>query len=429
MNSRTQSFIFIGIAVVIIISVLAFSGIFSGGGTTIPPISGTLEFWGFNGDENLWRDTITAFTEEHKGISVSYRELSEATFEERLVNALARGTGPDIFLLKNSWISTHRDLILPLPQQVFEYTTRDFETTFVDGVSETLIMPDGSILGLPLGIDTPALFYNKDIFNTAGIASPPKTWEDISALILKLTVKTRADDITESAIALGTHKNVEHFFEILTSLIFQYGDMLIDPATEDAPLTEKSAAAFAHFYSFADSRSPNFSWTDRKQKSLDAFANGQTAMAIGFARDIKRIQEKNPHLNLGIAPFPQRAGSRTPATDAVYLFPAISKQSKNPIAAWQFAFFISSQKGVQPYLLETNLAPARRDMIAAGSQNPDLSVFWRQALTARTWLNPDEQATRSLFARALDTIASRTETPEQAIVTLRNQLRLLIPSP
>ena len=84
---------------------------------------------------------------------------------------------------------------------------------------------------------------------------------------------------------------------------------------------------------------------------------------------------------------------------------------------------------MQPYLLETNLAPARRDMIAAGSQNPDLSVFWRQALTARTWLNPDEQATRSLFARALDTIASRTETPEQAIVTLRNQLRLLIPSP
>ncbi|MFX6949766.1 extracellular solute-binding protein, partial [Acinetobacter baumannii] len=47
----------------------------------------------------------------------------------------------------------------------------------------------GQLYGVPTAVRSLALFYNKDLFRQAGIAGPPKTWEEFIAVGQKLTVK------------------------------------------------------------------------------------------------------------------------------------------------------------------------------------------------------------------------------------------------
>ncbi len=420
--SRTQILIFSGLGIAMLVLVLV---IFSVGRKPPAPQPATLEFWGIGDDESVWSEVLTKFKENFPHITVNYRRLDLAGYEETLLNRLAEGKGPDIFLLKNSWTTKHRDKIFPLPQSYLKFSPSDFKKLFVDGAYDDLVEEGGQILGLPLFLDTPVLFYNKDTFNSAGIALAPQTWEDTLNLSQKLTASAPSGDIIKSGLALGSTKNVEHWFEIINSLIFQQGDRIINPQTKNTMLGLASVKALTFFSSFASGSSANFSWTSRRQNSLDDFAEGQTAMVIGLSGDIRRIQAKNPHMNFGIAPFPQTADAKSAILYGTYFFPTVSKFTKNPGQAWQFIYFLTAQDGAKIYLEKTRRPAARRDLIAAGGP-AGLETFYKQSLIARSWPIPDENATLRIFGDAVESIITRATTPEQATARIEEQLKLLL---
>ncbi|KUI97314.1 sn-glycerol-3-phosphate ABC transporter substrate-binding protein UgpB [Vibrio sp. MEBiC08052] len=45
---------------------------------------------------------------------------------------------------------------------------------------------DGKMLSMPFNSSTPVLYYNKDMFKKAGIAAPPKTWDEMGEVSQKL---------------------------------------------------------------------------------------------------------------------------------------------------------------------------------------------------------------------------------------------------
>lgn len=422
---RSQLLIFIGIGALVLIIVLAVGGLIFGRKTSTPrPV--TIEFWGTE-DEDTWQDAITKFHEENTHITLNYTRLNEATYEETLLNRLAEGKGPDVFLLKNSWITKHRDKIFPLPQNIFDVSPRTVRASFVDGVSEELVQNDGAIIGLPVFVDTPALFYNKDIFNASGVAEPPRTWENATQLTLGFTKLTPAGDITRAGIALGDARNVEHAFEILSSLMLQNGAGVIDRQTNTVALGQGAISALEFYALFSDRRSKNFSWNARMKNSLDSFAEGEAVMAIGLPEDIRRIRAKNPHLNFAISPLPQLKDARKHAVHASYFFPTVSKQTLNPVAAWQFVLFLASPEGAKTYLKKTGKAPARRDLAAAGTASAEQDVFYKQTLIAQGWPVPDEQRTRRIFEETISSVTSKAARPEEAISRLGEQLQLLLP--
>jgi len=172
--NRTNPLIYIaiGVGVVIVAFLFIFAGFLPGKKPPAPdPV--TLEFWGFEDETDVWRGIIQKFQEENRHITVNYQKFDATSYENILVNRIAEARGPDIFMLKNSWITKHRDKIVPLPQDVFQYSTLNFKNVFVDEAVDELITPEGEIRGLPLFMDTLALFYSKDIFNAETIAEPP----------------------------------------------------------------------------------------------------------------------------------------------------------------------------------------------------------------------------------------------------------------
>ncbi len=422
--SQTKSIIFFVIAGIIIILTSIFIGILPGKKQPAPA-QATIEIWGLGEREDIWRDAINSFQEKNKNLTIRYVRLDERTYEETLINSLAAGRGPDIFMLKNSWILKHQNKIYPLPQVFFNFFPRDFRRTFVDATSDDLIKDD-IIAGLPLFVDTLALFYNKDILNAAGIAIPPRDWDEVAERSRELTKISPTGDIITSGLALGTSQNIERSFEILSALMIQAGDRIVNLQGRSVEFSNLGREAFSFYTSFANPSHKNFSWNNRMPSSFDAFAEGKAAMVIGLAEDLERIRAKNPHINMGVYPFPQLKNAKSFASYTGYFFPAVSRQSKNPEAAWQFINFITLGEGLTPYLNASKRPAARRDLLAAGSKNEELDIFYRQSLIAKSWPMPDEETTRRIFATAIDSVVQRSATTQEALNKIQDQLRQLL---
>jgi ABC-type glycerol-3-phosphate transport system substrate-binding protein len=149
-------------------------------------------------------------------------------------------------------------------------------------------------------------------------------------------------------------------------------------------------------------------------------------MAFGFASDIPRIRARNPHLNLGVTPFPQPAGAARKLAYSSYFFPAVSRLSRKPLPAWNFVTFIASPEAAS-YLGASRRVPARRDLIAKGAPNVELDVFYRQTLIAKSWPIPDEQAVVRIMRDLIGALVEKTIEPGQAISQFEIQLRQVLP--
>ncbi|MEH6633242.1 MAG: extracellular solute-binding protein [Halopseudomonas aestusnigri] len=57
---------------------------------------------------------------------------------------------------------------------------------YMVGVRNFYADSEGKMIGMPFNSSTPLLYYNKDAFAKAGIANPPKTWEEFEQIAPKL---------------------------------------------------------------------------------------------------------------------------------------------------------------------------------------------------------------------------------------------------
>lgn len=422
---KRQIILFGSIGAAVLILLLVVFGILPGFKPSAPTPA-ALEMWGVADSGDVWQGVLEPLREALPHISVNYTQFPEEAYETILINRLAAGTGPDIFYLKNSWILKHGDKIFPLPPGT-QFSVRDFQQTFVDVASADLITEEGVILGLPLYVDTLALFYNKDLFNAAGIAQAPKDWDEILAVTQKLSRANPVGAISQSGIALGTGRNVRHALEILSALMMQNGESIVDRRSRAVVLQDPARDALDFYTSFANPRRANYSWNSLMPNSLDAFAEGKTAMMLGFASDIAKIRAKNPRLNFDVVSLPQPKGSAIPLTYGSYYFPAVSKLSPNRAAAWQFLFFITSRDMSQLYLEKTGRPPARRDLVARPAPSAELEPFWKQTLVAKSWLIPDEPRVRTLFEDVIESIVSGRSSLSEGFSRLRGQVELLMP--
>ena len=414
------------VGAIILLQVLVFLRILPGRKAPTLP-SAALTFWSIDDDPEMWREIIENFQTKFPTISVVHKYINRNDYENTLVNQIAEGKGPDVFMLPNTLFIKNKNKISPLPQQSLAFSPQDFSSTFVDGTYEELVSPDGFIYGLPLFIDTPVLFYNKDTLNAAGIAQVPTSWEDLITASGKLTQKNAVGEIMKSGLPLGTSRTIDNSFEILSTIILQKGDPIVRRSQNpQAELQGEGVQAMTFYTSFANPTHKNFSWSDRMPRSLTAFAENRSAFVIGFYEDIARIRAKNPHLNFGIAPFPQYKGVAIPVVYGRYFFPTVLKFSKNPVAAWQFIQYLASNEGADAYTKKTSKPPVRRDLLSTKAPTADLDIFYKQALIAKSWPVPDDTATRRLFQDAIESVMSGTLTANEAMNNLNSQLDLLL---
>ena len=342
--------------------------------------------------------------------------------------------------------------IYPAPRDVLN--EQKFRQNFVDVAAQDFIL-DGLVGAVPLSIDSLGLFYNKDLFNEAGITSPPKNWDEFMEDVRKLTKFDAQGQITQAGAAMGTAANINRATDILNLLMLQTGTEMVDVANRKATfdkyvnqgeITSSPGESAWNFYTqFATQGASSipYTWNSRQHYSVDAFSEGTLGMMFNYSWQIPVLASKSPKLNYGIVSVPQFPNSqqinfanywaytvaknRTP--DMTGTAPAVAASVTNDMRAteaWMLLTFMTTKpeqtiattasvagttqtmnSDFDPaisYLIKTNKPAARRDLIEQQKSDPLLGAFATGNLIARDWFQIDSDSIEVLFLQSIDRI-------------------------
>jgi len=336
----------------------------------------TLTYWGLWEPEGVMKEILADWEKKHPKIKVVYSQQSINEYRERLQSALARGEGPDIFRFHNTWLPMLKNELAPVPATVMD--AGSFERNFYPAAVASL-RSGTDYLGLPLEIDTLALFYNQDFFQAAGV-NPPQTWDELRQTAFQLTVRDENGRIQRAGVALGTTGNIRHWSDILGLMMLQNGADLSNPTGSLA----EDALTFYTLFAKTDRV-----WDGTLPESLLAFATGKVAMFFGYSWDVFEIKSINPNLNFKITTVPQL--SSTKVNWASFWVEGVAAKSKNQAAAWEFLQFLTSPEVMQKlYQAESRLRLfgepySRVEMANLLQSDPMVGPFLAQAPTAQSW--------------------------------------------
>jgi len=386
----------------------------------------SLLVWGLWQNSDEIGPVLRSFKDQ-TGIDVQYKKIgSVGSYEKELVEALAAGRGPDVFVINNTWVEAKRDFMSPSPAEII--TQRDVQNEFVDVVDKDLTR-GGYVFALPTSVDTLALFYNKDLFNSAGIAEPPRTWTEFQNIVIKLTKVSNIGVIGQSGAAIGTGGNINRAPDIMQMLMMQSGLPIIDTANGVSRVdiaNDIGARALSFYTDFSNKSKQVFTWDSSQDYSIDAFSQGKTAMLFNYAYQIPTIKAKNQRLSFAVAPVPQIEGNSKQYTFASYWPFAVSANSKSPQAAWQFVRYLTSKSVADVVNKAQGVPPARRDSIPEYARDPIMGVFAEQGLKAVSWPRVDLVATDAIFNTMIDKVATSGLAIQEALKQSQDQLQRIV---
>lgn len=336
----------------------------------------TLTYWGITHDESVMKDIISDFEKENNNIKVEYTKVDPQDYRERLTTRIKNGTGPDVFSFHNSWYSMISDILSPLPSGIFD--KNDIQKDFYPIVEDDLVK-NGKVYGLPLEIDTLALFVNTKIFSD-GKLSYPNSWQQFKDDATALTKRDDQGRIVIAGAAMGTYDNIDHAPDIISLLFAQEGVDLQDIQKSKSKVED--AIQYYKLFSLVS----NSVWDATLDKSLLAFSQGKVAMVFGYASDFVAIKKQNPSLAFKVVPAPQLLQSNKKNIGS-YWVEGISSKSKKIDAAQKFIEYLSRPNVMEKIYQEESAVngygkPFPLKALGSKIQDVDYQVFLNQAPTA-----------------------------------------------
>jgi ABC-type glycerol-3-phosphate transport system substrate-binding protein len=415
-----------------VFGVLIFSGLLPIGRSSNSGIVGNVTVWGTFPSYSL-SEFLEVINGDNKNLTVNYLQKPADRYERDLIEAFATGSGPDLFFITPDMVFKNKKFIYPMPYA--SYPEKAFRDSFIDG-AEVFLSKDGT-LAFPIVADPLVLYYNKNILTNAGIAKPPRYFDELFQMSNVLTKKSGDGIISQSMIALGSFDNINNAKEIISLLLLNSGNKIVDydknqdtysvVVKDRTPFSSSPVEDAMNFYNeFSNPTNPAYSWNRALPSSLDMFISGRSAFYIGRASELFDIQKKNPNLSFDVTEILQsRATGLRMTTGPVYAL-ATSRRSANPVAAMSVASLFALPENSKQIASALSLVPAQKDELATNPEDPYIYSFYKTAITLRTWIDPDKNSTDLAFREIVQNFTSNRLTHSAAVNKLESQLDLLV---
>ncbi|MFI9161871.1 extracellular solute-binding protein [Kitasatospora aureofaciens] len=276
----------------------------SGGGGTDPDGKVTLKLVAAdygdketNSSKAYWKKVATAFTAANPDIRVDVQVVNWNDIDKQVKTMIQSGNVPDVLQTGGYADKVADDLLYPAEDVLSPGTRSDLIDSFARAGQVK-----GVQYGIPFVSSARALFYNKALFQQAGITQPPTTWEELRKDAEQL--KTRVPGVTPYALPLGPEESQGE------SMIWELGNDG-GPTGKDGAYTLNSQANIDTFrWLKAGLVDPGLTYanpatTDRKTAFAD-FAAGKAAMLDGHPSLIQMAQDGK--VDYGVAPIPGKSG-------------------------------------------------------------------------------------------------------------------------
>ncbi|OGY86196.1 MAG: hypothetical protein A2233_01015 [Candidatus Kerfeldbacteria bacterium RIFOXYA2_FULL_38_24] len=421
------------------------------GDSLTPPSQITLKIWRSADKSNTFDAAIKTYQAVYPHVKFEVKVFQKDEYEDALIASWAKGEGPDIFSVPNWRLGKFKQFIAAMPTGAVLRTAHEQKTTFgAKTVVEerTLVFPKASrlydlypeavvndvvdedkIYGLPLSLDTLSLYYNRDILARAKIAVPPENWSDFITAVKAITVKDQDNNIVQPATAMGTVDNVPHFFDLVSVLMMQNGTVMTDDRNT-TPLfnqedpnqkgTFPGVKAVEFYRDFSNTNKEGYTWNNDQPDALEVFTQGNLAFYFGYHDELTEISQRAPDLKFSQAKLPQ-VNPGSPVDYANYSVETVYAKSPNIDQAWNFINFLTSAEQAKSFSESTGKIPALRSLLNEKKDDPEISLYVEQALTAKSWYHGyDPDKAKQAFADMIIGAQEQTS-PLSAVVNLATE--------
>ena len=393
---------------------------------------GSVVIWGTLPKDDMRAMLVTVAQTNTDFKSVSYVQKDSATITSDLADAIATGAAPDLVLSSQEDLHTLAKFITPIPFGTLSANT--FTNAFVEG-AEIFTAPDG-YYGMPFLVDPLALFWNRSILSSGGIAKPPATWEALTGLVPNVAILTPTRQITRGLIALGTYNNIRNARGILSSLFIQTGVPLSLYSANGALVANLGMSAsngvppglavLGFYTQFADPSKISYSWNASLSDSRQMFLVGDLALYLGYASEARYLRSANPNLNFNVAPLPQPATATVKRAYGLIYALMIPRGAKNAAGAYQIAVLLSNSTVQSAASSATGLAPAALSALETAPADPAVTVAYSEALYTKGWLSPSPADTDSVFSGMIGNVISGRSSINTALASAEQSLSSLL---
>jgi multiple sugar transport system substrate-binding protein len=275
----------------------------------------------------------SAFTGQNPNIKVDVQLTPWETYWTKLKAAATGGAAPDVFWMNgpNSQLYATNGVLAPLG----DFDPAGYPKSLVD-----LYTVGGKHYGLPKDFDTVGLWYNKSLFDAAGVKYPDDTWtwDTFKAAAAKLTDKAKG----RYAIAANLTSAQEYQY----NTIYQAGGYVISPDGKTSGYGDPATVQGLKFWTdlIAAGQSPDLK-TMTDTAPINLFESGKTAMYYGGSWDAAEFTTNSyTKSKVDVAVLPKGA---KPATVIHGLANVISAKSPHQAQAWKFVQYLGSKEAAE----------------------------------------------------------------------------------
>jgi multiple sugar transport system substrate-binding protein len=333
----------------------------------------TLELWDYNSpDSPSEKEILTLidkYEESHPNVKIERTYFPFADLKTKLLQGVAGDQLPDIVLIDNPDHQAFAEagVFADITEEVKEWGEADM---YYEGPMASTML-DGKHYGIPHDSNALALFYNKDIFEEAGISEPPKTWEELKATAKKLTNSDR------KGLAISAVKSEEGTFQFLPFL-WQSG---ADLDSFDSPEAISALQLIQDMVNEGSISENVINWD--QQDVMVQFQTGKVAMMVNGPWQLPTLR-KEVKFNWDVALMPEGKQSASILGGENW---AITSTSEHKTQAWEFLKW-SAQPEIQGPMHELggqlpNHSDVAEDPNYEWNKDEQMQVFVQQIKTAK----------------------------------------------
>ena len=306
-------------------------------------VSGTVELWHFftEREADAIDQVIKDFEASHPNIKVTVKSGQD---DSKVTQAIGAGNGPDVglsystdivgkFCSSGAWVD------------LTPYITRDkVDLNQLNATTRSYTEFDGKRCAMPFLADAYGMYYNKDMFAKAGIAEPPKTLDELTEDAKKLTVKNPDGSLkTVGFLPLyDFYENAAAHLAPATGAKWLTADgksaVGTDPNWKTLLTWQKNLVdwyGYDNLNKFRSSLGDEFS-------ADNAFQKGQVAINMDAEYRLAFLKDQASKLGFGVAPLPTSDPARYGGGYVTGNIVGISKNAKNPEAAWELIKYLTT---------------------------------------------------------------------------------------
>lgn len=323
----------------------------------------------------------TAAYKEATGVEVTVTPIASDSYSTKIQATLAGGTNPDLAFVDAGVQSTQlaaKGKLLGLNQ----FGVEEYKEKFYDSVWDTMTYKD-DVYGLRITSNNLGLFYNKELFQKAGLEEPTGdwTWDDLRDAAKKLT----DPDNGVYGLDLPVYDKKGGYTWNWLPFLWQNGGELLNEERTEAVFNSPEGVEALKFWKTMVQEDKSVP-LQAAPTGVNRFTSGITAMVIDGPWNLNPfLSDPNFKDKFGVAPLPQKESRATVVGgEGVVVF----SNTKYPQEAYDYLVHLTCSDFVHTFWenwITIPPQPAEKDFYANDSMyGPYIQVFSDQMEYSKT---------------------------------------------